>query len=58
MLRRLTYVLHNHKNEEDSNNVTVHKIASHLLYDDDTLHTQPASQLCPVFVVKDCVCGV
>jgi len=50
--------LHSRKNEKDSNNVTVHKITSHLLYDADTLNTQPASQLCPVFVVKDCVWSV
>jgi hypothetical protein len=58
VLRRLTYVLRSSKNEKDGNKVTVHKITSHLLCDAHTLNTQPAAQLCPVFVVKVCVWSV
>jgi hypothetical protein len=55
VLERLTDVSRSHENEKDSNNVTVHKITSHFLNDADTPNTHPASQLRPMFVVKDCV---
>ena len=58
MLQRLTNVLHSRKNEKDSKKITVHRITSRFLYGAYTLNTQPTSQLCPVFVVKDCVWSV